>query len=183
MKTLPLVAAALAFALAGGHALAQDEHPHVSHSGDDHAAQRAEAGHGADHQHDPDHHAARHGALEIPADHVRWTPDEPLIAGMRRVAAAVDGLAHHEMGHLNDEQVLSLSREVDEAIAYMFAHCSLEPEPDVALHGLLARLMAGTRDLEQDPASATAVAGMRAAVEDYTKLFEDPGFPAPSQAH
>ena len=82
------------------------------------------------------------------------------------------------MGHMGDEQVLALAGEVDEAIAYMFANCSLEPEPDVALHGLLARLMAGTRDLKQDPAAVAPVAGMRAAVEDYPKLFDDPGFTA-----
>src|SRR5690606_32250103 len=128
------------------------------------------------HQHDPDHHAAHHGALGIPAGHVPWTPDAPLMQGMRRVGGAVDTLRHHEMGHLGDGQVLALAAEVDEAIAYMFANCSLEPEPDIALHGLLARLMAGTRDLKEEPSDATAVAGMRSAVEDYPKLFEDPGF-------
>lgn len=188
MKTLPLVAA-LALALGGGHAIAQDAHSHAGHQAHaahavaDHAADQPHGDHGADHPHDPDHHAAHHGALEIPADHVPWTPDEPLMNGMRRVSTAVDGLAHHEMGHLDDEQVLALSGEVDAAIAYMFAHCSLEPEPDIALHGLLARLMAGTRDLKEDPASATPVAGMRAAVEDYPKLFEDPEFAAGPQGH
>ncbi|MCE7033091.1 DnrO protein [Lysobacter sp. GX 14042] len=188
MKTLPLIAA-LALVLGGGNALAQDGHGHGDHDAHaahsapaDHAAHQAHAAHGAD-QHDPEHHAAHHGAMEIPADHVRWEPDAPLMAGMRRVGTAVDTLRHHEMGHLADEQVLTLAGEVDEAIAYMFANCSLEPEPDIALHGLLARLMAGTRDLEADPSAVAPVADMRAAVEDYTKLFEDPRFMAEGAEH
>lgn len=178
MKTLPL-AAALALVLTSGHAVAQDAHQHG------HAAPATAAAHGHDahaaapaaHQHDPGHHDAHHGAMEIPADHVRWAPDAPLMAGMRRVGEAVQALGHHEMGHLGDEQVLALAGEVDEAIAYMFANCSLEPEPDIALHGLLARLMAGTRDLKQDPAATAPVAGMKAVMEDYPKLFDDPAFP------
>lgn len=176
MKILtPALAAALAIAC--GPALAQEGHAHDHHAATDHAAHAAHAADPA-HQHDPDHHAAHHGAMEIPADHVPWAPDAPLMEGMRRVGGAVGTLRHQEMGHLGDEQVLALAEEVDEAIAYMFANCSLEPEPDIALHGLLARLMAGTRDLAEDPSDAAPVAGMRAAVEDYPKLFEDPGFTA-----
>ncbi len=176
MKILtPALAAALA--IAGGPALAQEGQAHDHHATADHAAHAAHAANPV-HQHDPDHHAAHHGAMEIPADHVPWAPDAPLMEGMRRVGGAVGTLRHHEMGHLADEQVLTLAGEVDEAIAYMFANCSLKPEPDIALHGLLARLMAGTRDLAEDPSDATPVAGMRAAVEDYPKLFEDPGFTA-----
>ena len=57
----------------------------------------------------------------------------------------------------------------------MFANCKLEPEPDLALHGVLARLMAGTRSLHAHPADAAPVAAMRAAVQDYGRLFDDPG--------
>ncbi len=173
------LAAALALVLASGHAVAQDAHQH-DHAAPASAAAHDHAAHAADpaHQHDPDHHDAHHGVMEIPAGHVPWTPDAPLMAGMRRVGEAVQALHHHEMGHLGNEHVLALAGEVDEAIAYMFANCSLEPEPDIALHGLLARLMAGTRDLEQDPSAAAPVAGMRAVVEDYPKLFDDPGFTA-----
>jgi hypothetical protein len=56
----------------------------------------------------------------------------------------------------------------------MFANCKLEAEPDIALHGVLARLMAGTQALRADPASAAPVAGMRSAVTDYARLFDDP---------
>ena len=53
--------------------------------------------HEIDHQLQRIAHAAHadHGAHAVPdvaADHVRWQPDEPLRAGMRRMAAAVEAL-------------------------------------------------------------------------------------------
>lgn len=94
---------------------------------------------------------------------------------MASVREAVATLAHHEMGHMGEAHVVALAGEIDAAIAGMFANCKLEPEPDVALHGLLARLMAGTRALNATPADASPVADMRAAVQDYGRLFDDPG--------
>lgn len=115
-------------------------------------------------------------AASVPVDHVRWTPDAPLQEGMRRMRDALEGLKHHEMGHLDETQVLNLATEVDEAAAFMFAHCKLTPEPDVALHGLLAQWMAGAEALRANPIDAAAVAPMRAALEDYPRLFDDPAF-------
>ena len=56
----------------------------------------------------------------------------------------------------------------------MFANCDLEPEPDVALHGILARLMAASEALREAPADPAPVAGMREALADYGRLFDDP---------
>lgn len=53
-------------------------------------------------------------------------------------------------------------------------HCRLEPEPDVALHGILARLVAGSEALRGAPADPAPVAGMRDALADYVRLFDDP---------
>lgn len=171
MNALPVL---LAMSLAAAPALAAPQHDHRAHAGHgDHAAHAAQTAHGthADHAHHG-HHAP--AGSDIPADHVRWTPDAPLMQGMARVRAAMETLAHHEMGHLAPEQARALAVEIDGAIEYMFANCRLDPEPDVALHGVLARLMAGTRALREDPADATPVAGMREAVADYGRLFDDP---------
>lgn len=149
---------ALGLALAPAAACAQERH-------DGHAAHAEHDGHAA---HDVD------AASQVPAGHTPWTPDAPLIEGMARVREAMTGLAHHEMGHLGESNVLVLAGDIDDAIAYMFANCKLEAEPDIALHGVLARLMAGTQALRADPASAAPVAGMRAAVTDYARLFDDP---------
>lgn len=173
MNALP---ALLAISLAAAPAWAAPQHDHQAHAGHgDHASHAAHSAHDA---HDANAGHAQHSAhaarADIPADHVPWTPDAPLRQGMSRVRAAMDTLAHHEMGHLAPEQARSLAVEIDDAIEYMFANCQLAPEPDVALHGVLARLMAGTQVLREDPADASPVAGMREALADYGRLFDDP---------
>lgn len=138
------------------------------------AASEAQAAHDA--------HAA-HGSHPAPAEagathagQAHWVPDEPLMQGMRRMAAAVERLGQHEHGPLDPAQVIGLAGDVQAAADFMFANCELEPEPDVILHGLLARLMAGAQALAANPADASPVADMRDAVGDYPRLFDDPGF-------
>lgn len=158
----------LTLLLAPAMAMAQ----HVDHAtGVEHASAAA--------HHDHDDHAA---IMHVPADHVRWMPDASLIQGMARVRTAVATLAHHEMGHMGDLHVLTLADEIDSAVAFMFANCKLDPRPDVALHGLLARLMAGTQALHATPGDASPVADMRAAVQDYAKWFDDPGIAADARS-
>ncbi|NZA28548.1 DnrO protein [Luteimonas sp. SJ-92] len=140
-----------------------------------HAAPEPPAGAHADHQ---AHHAA---AVPVDADHVRWTPDAPLMAGMRRAHGALERLDRAQSP--DREQVLRMAGAVDDAVADMFANCELPTEPDVALHGLLARLMAGAAALREDPADREALAPMHAALEDYPRLFDDPGFPGPASHH
>lgn len=142
-----------------------DATPQVAHQQVGHDAHQAHVG---------------HGVPEIPADHVRWQPDEPLREGMRRMAAAVEALGHHELAHLDAAQVRTLADGVNSAAAYMFANCTLEPEPDAALHGLLARLMGSARSLARDPDATAPIASMRAALADYARLFDDPGFAVPA---
>ena len=142
--------------LAPGMAFAQ--HAHGAHDG--HAAH---AGHAAD-----PHVAA------APAGGTPWTPDAPLVSGMARVRSAAATLAHLEMGHLGEDQVLEIANDIDSAIEDMFANCKLAPEPDIALHGILARLMAASRALRDAPADPAPVAAVRAALADYARLFDDP---------
>ncbi len=97
--------------------------------------------------------------------------------GMRRMSELVQGLQHGRQGHLGPDQVRQLATGVNQAAAAMFAECQLPPEPDAALHGLLARLMAGAGALDADPANLAPLDDMDAAVRDYTRLFDDPGFP------
>lgn len=163
MQRLPTLLA-LSLAIVPGIAAAQ--HDHGAHA----VPARPVAASAADHA----HHAADTSAVAIPAGHVRWAPDAPLVDGMGQVRKAVATLAHLEMGHLGEAGVLTVAGDVDAAIESMFANCKLDPEPDVALHGILARLMAGSQALRAAPADPAPVAGMRAALADYGRLFEDP---------
>lgn len=136
---------------------------------------------GVDHHEQHKHHGAdRDLAMTAPADGVRWTPDAPLQEGMRRTRGALEGLSQHGSGRLDDAQVRELATAVDEAVAFMFANCKLEPEPDHALHAILARLMVGAQALHANPSDPSPVASMHAALEDYTRQFDDPALLRPA---
>lgn len=142
--------------------------PAAPATADTHAATDAHAADDA-HAHDVAH-ASADADVPVPDGHQPWAPDAPLVAGMARVRAAVDALEADP----GPAAVPGHVAEVNEAIGYIFANCKLDPEPDAALHGVLARLMGASRALEADPADTAAVASMRAAVSNYEALFDDP---------
>lgn len=134
-------------ALAGEHAHAQAADPH---------AQEATA---------PAHDAA--------APATRWRPDAPLSRGMQRVRAATAALEHGEHGHLDAAQVQGIAAELRAAVDEMFANCRLEPEPDAALHPLLARVLGASRALAAGEFNQDALDELRAVLARYPVLFDD----------
>lgn len=179
LKQLPLgLALSLALvAMASGCAQDTQPAPAVDTATASHDARPEGEAH-ADAQ-DADH---AHGAAEtlgvdfaVPDNHVRWEPDAPLIEGMSRVRTALSGLAHAGAAqHPDEATVAARAADIDASIEYMFANCSLDTEPDIALHAILARLMAGTQALHADPADTAPVADMEATIENYEQLFNDP---------
>lgn len=126
-----------------------------------------------------DAHAAHAGELVLPVPPATpWASDAPLREGMRRMHAAVDALTHAEHGQADPAQVTAAAQQAQDAADYMFANCKLEPEPDVALHGLLAVLIKGATTLKDDPADLSPVAGMREALALYPRMFVDPEWQA-----
>jgi hypothetical protein len=119
------------------------------------------------------HPADDHGGTDVPVPvgHVRWTPDAPLKEGMSRVRDALAGLEAES--HPSDAAIAGFATEIDAAVAYMFANCKLDTEPDVALHGILARLLADTRALNANPSDGSPVADMHEAMHNYERLFAD----------
>lgn len=185
LKQLPL---ALALTLALGamaSGCAQDTQPapavdaataaHDARPEADAHADTDDAGHG---------HAAGEALgvdFPVPDNHVRWEPDAPLIEGMSRVRTALAGLEHADAAQGPDEAtVAARAADVDAAIEYMFANCSLDTDPDIALHAILARLMAGTQALHADPADTAPVVDMEATIDNYEQLFNDPNADAAS---
>lgn len=124
--------------------------------------------------HDTEHaDAAAHAAgadYAVPAGHEPWIPDAPLVEGMSRVRTAIADL----QAHPESATVVARATDIDAAIQYMFANCKLEPEPDNALHAVLARLIVGTQALHANPADLAPVTDMQAAVANYEQLFDDP---------
>jgi hypothetical protein len=143
-------------------ALAQD----AGH--DAHDAHAAQDGHAA--------HDAPTGSPAFPAQ--RWTPDPPLSDGMQRVRAATAALAHGGHGHLDRAQVDNIAAELQSAVEAMFAQCKLEPEPDAALHPLLARVLGAATVLREHGFDAGALATLEQVLADYPRLFDDPAWSA-----
>lgn len=164
-----LLGLALALALP---AMAQD----AGHTGHDaHEAQDSHAGHDA-HAAQDSHagHDAHAGAIQYPAQ--RWSPDQPLSEGMQRVRAATAALSHGDHGHLDQAQVDNIAAELQSAVDAMFAQCKLEPEPDAALHPLLARVLGAATTLRENGFDADALATLEQVLADYPRLFDDPAW-------
>jgi hypothetical protein len=117
------------------------------------------------------------GDEAVPA--VRWASDLPLRAGMRRVRAAAEALSHAEHGHLDAAQVQAIAAELSAAVQEMFARCRLAPEPDAALHPLLARVLEASASLADGGFDAGAHDALLAVLARYPLLFEDEGWSAP----
>lgn len=126
------------------------------------------------HAHPP---AAESAAPAAPAatPAVRHATDAPLRKGMADIRIAVDALGHAEHDHLDAAQVRNLAGNIERAIGGIIAQCKLAPEADATLHGIIGALGRGIAALKADPADTTPVAGMRAALDDYARRFDDPG--------
>lgn len=122
-------------------------------------------------------HAA-HDTGEEAAPARRWTPDAPLGRGMQRVRLATAALGHGSHGHLDDAQVRNIAAELKSAVEMMFAECKLEPEPDAALHPLLARVLVASNTLSESGFDARALSELQAVVGRYPLLFDDPSWSA-----
>lgn len=175
LKQIPL-ALSLTLAIAAMAGCARDNPPSVpaADAGAVAVEQVAHAETGAHDAHDVDHAHTAADALgvdfPVPDNHQPWAPDAPLIEGMSRVRTAVAGLEAHP----DEATVAARASDIDAAIEYMFANCSLPSEPDIALHAILARLMAGSQALHENPVDVAPVADMHGALENYETLFDDP---------
>lgn len=117
-----------------------------------------------------------HGEEAVPA--VRWASDEPLRTGMRRLRAATEALSHAAHGHLDAAQVKGIAAELEGAVQDMFAQCRLAPEPDAALHPLLARVLDASATLAEGSFDAGAHDALLAVLARYPLLFDDEGWSA-----
>src|SRR3546814_9512749 len=83
---------------------------------------------------------------------------------MSRVRTALAGLESES--HPDDATVAALATDIDSAVEYMFANCQLPPESDIALHAVLARLMANTSALKANPSDGSPVLDMHETVHN-----------------
>ena len=122
-----------------------------------------------DHAH---HHAAPAAQATAPAQ--RYATDAPLRENMAGIREAVGTLEHAEHAQLDAAQVAALADKVNGHVRTIIAECKLPPEADAALHGIIGGLGQGIAALKENPADLGPVAGMRAALADYARMFDDP---------
>lgn len=129
----------------------------------------------------PSHsHDEAHGA-QMRLDHGRkWATDAPLREGMARIRAlAESGLAAEHQGTMAAAEYAALAGRMETEVGKIVADCKLPPEADAVLHVLLSDLMGGAAAMAGRTPDATPQQGIvqvAAAVKDYGRYFEHPGW-------
>lgn len=137
----------------------------------DHTASDVHAAHGFDHP-----------AVLTPPEGQRWATDEPLREAMERLRSSVEErLAAQENGNVDGAQAQALAQTVEREVAYMIENCKLPPEPDAALHVLIARMLSAAHELKESPAGAEAASELARILNTYGEHFDHPGWTALSE--
>ncbi len=107
----------------------------------------------------------------------RWETDASLRRGMNRIRTAVnDRLDAFNEDRLTAEEATVFAQKIDESVNYMVANCKLDPEPDAALHVLLAVILSGKHKMLSDPMHADGMPRIIDALDRYPRLFEHSGW-------
>jgi hypothetical protein len=110
----------------------------------------------------------------------KWATDEPLRAGMGRIKGLVEPqLAAAHGGKLTAAQYAALAGKVETEIGAIVANCKLEPKADAMLHLVIGEIGAGTDAMAgkaKDTRPEQGLAHVAAAVNQYGKYFQHPGF-------
>lgn len=132
------------------------------------------------------HDAATPAKLSL--DHgKKWTTDGALRAGMSRIRTLVEpqlGAAH--ASQLSPAQYAALAGQVETEVGGIVANCKLEPQADAMLHLLIGEIGAGTDAIAGKTPARTTQDGLiqvAAAVNDYARHFNHPGFKPIRIAH
>lgn len=133
-------------------------------------------------QHEHGEHAA-HAPAPVLAEGERWATDAPLREAMLRLRGEVLArLPAFHAGTLDAADAGALATAVEADVGFMVRNCKLEPEPDAALHGLIARMLAAATVLRTDPASGKGMPELVSVLDAYSSEFDHPGWP-PLPAH
>ena len=131
--------------------------------------------------HQPTHDHASATPSRLSLDHGRkWATDEALRSGMARIRELVERqLTGAHEGKLSAAQYGALAGQVETEVAGIVANCKLEPKADAMLHLVIGDIGAGTDAMagktpKRQPQQG--LAQVAAAVNNYGRYFEHPGF-------
>jgi hypothetical protein len=125
---------------------------------------------------EPVHAAPAASTTAAPAQ--RYATDATLRQQMREIHGVVQALGHFEHDHITPELAARLSDQVTGHVNTIIVNCKLPPDADEALHHIIGPLLQDASALKADPRRLDAIAGMRKALDQYARQFDDPGFPA-----
>jgi hypothetical protein len=124
------------------------------------------------------HDAHAHDTAPVPATDGTWATDAALRTAMERIRLELEARspAYHA-GALAPADAYALAIAVERDVSFMIENCQLAPEPDAALHHLIARLMGAADALRADPSSNAGLPQIEAVLQDYGATFDHPGWP------
>ena len=120
--------------------------------------------------HHHDHHD--HGSIEIPTVDKKFTPDEDLRVRMEKLPILVKEL---EGKKGQKKEVVQYGEKVTALVQDIFENCNLEPEPDAALHPVLALILQGAEQLKKGNYSKGHTQ-IHSGLEAYGNLFDHKGW-------
>lgn len=107
----------------------------------------------------------------------RYVTDATLRQQMREIHGAVAMLEQGPGDHASPQQTTRLADQVTGNVNTIIVNCKLPPDADAALHLIIGPLLRDASAIKANPARRDAVAGMREALQQYARQFDDPGFP------
>ncbi len=107
----------------------------------------------------------------------RYVTDATLRQQMREIHGAVATLERGQGDQASPQQTTRLADQVTGNVNTIIVNCKLPPDADAALHLIIGPLLRDASALKANPARRGAVAGMREALQQYARQFDDPGFP------
>ncbi|GAB3660517.1 hypothetical protein [Ramlibacter alkalitolerans] len=135
----------------------------------------------------PHAHEHAHGGTPAPRPESgrKWASDAPLREGMTRIRSLVAPKLDRG-STMTAEESAALAVRIEGEVGTIVANCKLPPQADAALHAILSELMTGTGAMAGRTPQADRAHGLvqvAAAVNDYGRSFEHPGFRPLPAAH
>jgi hypothetical protein len=97
----------------------------------------------------------------------RWSADGPLRSGMQQIRNARANRVR------SPADAHALAEAIDDAVAYMIRNCSLPPDADAALHGVIGQLASAASALRREEDPRAAISMVDAALDRYEQLFDE----------
>lgn len=120
------------------------------------------------------HQASRATTSAAPPQ--RYATDAILREQMRAIRKNVLALERHGYGNITKELATQLADQITGHVNTIIVNCKLPPDADAALHNIIGSLLQNASALKAHPGRNDAVAGMRTALDQYARMFDDPAF-------